>query len=126
MKYLLILLTTLQIAHADVLGDINAYRKEKGLGALKQEAKLCKLAKVRVIQIQSDWSHRQFHVELDRIVGMSGTFQENLARTMTEDKVVDAWKRSKMGHNEAMLIPNMKIGCVASSKKHYVFEGYTE
>jgi hypothetical protein len=32
---------------------------------------------------------------------------------------------SKAGHKEAMLIPDMKYGCVVQSGDYYTFEGYT-
>lgn len=82
------------------------------------------LAKIRVEEIKTDWSHSQFQSEIDKIEGKGGIFYENLARTFESTDVVWGWSMSQMGHREAMLIPEMKHGCVAQSGKHYAFEGY--
>ena len=130
----LVLIALLYTAHAitikaivqpyNVLNDVNTYRLEKGLEPLEQSIMLCGLAYVRSQQIQTDWSHNQFYKEIQK-VQVGGRFHENLARFYTPDEVVPAWKLSKAGHNEAMLVDDMKYGCVVQSEEYYVFEGLT-
>lgn len=115
----------------DILNDINQYRAEKGLGKLEKSVVVCGLAAIRVQQIKTDFSHKQFQPEINKIP-VKGIFHENLAivgvgsGTRKDDYtwVVPAWKKSKMGHNEAMLIKDMTLGCVVGSDGAYVFEGY--
>jgi uncharacterized protein YkwD len=110
----------------DILSDLNRYREEYHLAPLERNEVLCDLANRRVEQIQTDWSHKQFQTELDKIPDMTGEFHENLARTFAPEDVVSAWSMSLAGHREAMLIPDMKYGCVAQLGDYYTFEGYTE
>ena len=112
-------------ASYDLLNDINIYRAKSNLKPLQNDSKLCDLAKLRVEEIKNDWSHKQFQSEIDKIGGMDGVFHENLARTFEAKDVVWAWSMSKAGHKEAMLIPEMTLGCVAKSGEYYTFEGYT-
>lgn len=108
----------------DILVDLNVYRAQHHLAPVEKNDELCSLARTRVAQIKTDWSHGQFQSELDKIPNMGGTFYENLARTLKPQDVVWGWSTSQMGHREAMLIPEMKFGCVAQSGNHYSFEGY--
>ncbi len=117
----------------DILNDINQYRSEKGLGKLQKSIVVCGLATIRVQQIKTDFSHKQFQAEMDKIP-VRGVFHENLAmvgaysKTKTNDYtwVVPAWKLPKKGHNEAMLVKDMTLGCVVGSDGYYVFEGYVK
>ena len=130
-KYLLLLLLPLQL-HAltvtsivpeyDILQDLNKYRAKYNLQHVKKDERLCKLATIRAKQIQTDWSHKQFYTEIQK-TNIGGMFYENLARTFEPQDVVWGWSMSKMGHREAMLIPEMKYGCVKQINKHYSFEG---
>jgi uncharacterized protein YkwD len=108
----------------DILLDMNIYRVQHNLSSLTKSEALCDLAKVRVEQIKTDWSHGQFQPELDKISNMNGVFYENLARTFVPEDVVWGWSMSQMGHREAMLVPEMKYGCVVQSGNYYTFEGY--
>lgn len=110
----------------DILSDLNRYRESYHLAPIEKDERLCKLANIRVEQIQTDWSHKQFQTELDKISTMRGGFHENLARTFEPEDVVSAWSMSLAGHREAMLIPEMKYGCVVQMGDYYTFEGYTE
>lgn len=110
----------------DILADMNTYRKSYNLPPIKQNNALCTLARKRVEQIQTDWSHGQFQQEIDAITGMNGVFHENLARTFLPEEVVLAWSMSQAGHRETMLIPTMKYGCIAQMGDYYVFEGYED
>lgn len=115
----------------DILNDINQYRSEKGLGSLEKSVVVCGLAAIRVQEIKTDFSHKQFQPEINKIP-VRGVFYENLAivgpgsGTSKDDHtwVVPAWKKSKVGHNEAMLVKDMSLGCVVGSEGAYVFEGY--
>jgi uncharacterized protein YkwD len=109
----------------DILSDLNIYRAKYDLTPLEKNDTLCELAEKRVEQIKTDWSHGQFQPEIDKISNMDGVFSENLARTFEPGDVVWAWSMSQAGHREAMLVPNMKYGCVIQSGDRYVFEGYT-
>jgi uncharacterized protein YkwD len=109
----------------NILSDINNYRARYDLLPLEQNDELCELAKVRVEEIKTDWSHSQFQPEIDKISNMGGQFYENLARTFEPQDVVWGWSMSQTGHREAMLVPAMKYGCVSQSGDHYAFEGYT-
>ncbi len=115
---------TIPVTSFSILQDMNIYREMYNLAPLEENNTLCELAKVRADQIHTDWSHNQFQGEIDKISGMNGSFYENLARTFEPEDVVWGWSMSKMGHREAMLIPEMKYGCIAQSGDHYAFEGY--
>lgn len=103
---------------------MNAYRATYQLKPLEEKKGLCVLAKTRVEQIKTDWSHKQFQGEIDKIQNMEGIFHENLARSFEPKDVVWAWSMSKAGHKEAMLVSDMKYGCVVQSGDYYTFEGY--
>lgn len=107
-----------------ILYNINEFRSLYGLSSLSKNETLCKLANTRAEEIRTDWSHGQFQTELNNIDGMEGEFYENLARTFEPKDVVWAWSMSTMSHREAMLIPDMKYGCVAQIGDYYAFEGY--
>lgn len=109
----------------NILGDMNTYRAKYNMSPLEKNGQLCNLATKRVEQIKTDWSHGQFQHEIDTIRGMDGIFSENLARTFEAKDVVWAWSMSQAGHREAMLVPDMKYGCVVQSGDYYAFEGYT-
>lgn len=108
----------------DILSDINTYRAGYNLLPLEKNDVLCTLAAIRVGQIRAGWSHEQFQPEIDKIPNMDGVFYENLARTLEAKDVVWGWSMSQVGHKEAMLKPEMKLGCVVQSGDHYAFEGY--
>lgn len=110
----------------DILGDMNTYRAKYHLTPLENNIVLCNLAKIRAEEIKTDWSHGQFQKEVDTIQDMDGVFSENLARNFEPKDVVWAWSMSKAGHREAMLVSEMKYGCVVQSGNYYAFEGYTE
>lgn len=117
--------TTVAISSYDILGDVNIYRAKYDLEPLQKNEKLCDLAKTRVEQIKTDWSHKQFQTEIDKLANTGGVFYENLARSFEPEDVVWGWSMSQMGHREAMIIPEMKYGCVVQSGNYYSFEGYT-
>lgn len=108
----------------NILNDLNSYRKEHNLEPLEENKKLCLLAKTRVEHLKTNWSHDGFQSEIDIITDMDGLFYENLARNFIASDVVLAWSMSTQGHNEAMIIPEMKYGCVAQIDDYYTFEGY--
>lgn len=112
------------ITSYDILVDMNSYRAIYHLAPLEGNDTLCTLAKIRVEQIKTDWSHQQFQSELDKIPNMRGVFHENLARTFESKDVIWGWSMSLVGHKEVMLIPEMKYGCIAQSGNTYAFEGY--
>lgn len=117
-------LTTAKASSYDILKDLNTYRATYHLSPLEENSMLCSLAKLRVEQIKTDWSHNNFQGEIDAISNMDGVFHENLARSFEPKDVVWAWSMSQAGHKEAMLIPDMKYGCIAQSNGYYAFEGY--
>ncbi len=108
----------------DILADVNIYRAKYNLAPLEKDETLCALAKIRAEQIKSDWSHKQFQAEIDKIPKKGGVFYENLARVFDPEDVVWGWSMSQSGHREAMLVPDMKYGCVVQSGIYYSFEGY--
>ena len=116
--------TSVMASTYDILRDMNVYRAKYNLAPLQTDSRLCDLAKIRTEQIKTDWSHKQFQAEIDKMPSMSGVFHENLARTFEAQDVVWAWSMSQAGHREAMLIPEMKYGCVVQSGDYYSFEGY--
>ena len=127
LPFLLSVFTSMSVVTAssyDILADMNAYRTKYNLQPLEEDTRLCELAKLRTEEIKNDWSHKQFQPEIDKMADMDGVFYENLARTFEPKDVVWAWSMSKAGHKEAMLIPEMKYGCVAQSGDYYSFEGY--
>lgn len=113
----------------DLLVEINRYRAENKLPALKKSIIACGLAQIRAEEIKTDFSHKLFRKNINRIP-VGGMFYENLAMAGydTDKKdgswVVPAWKASKMGHNESMLVKTTEWGCVVSSDGYYVFEAF--
>lgn len=116
--------STTSTSTSDILGDINIYRAKYNLTPLEVNEDLCTLAKARTEQIKTDWSHGGFQDEVDKLPNMGGVFYENLARNYETEDVVWAWSMSQFGHREAMLVSEMKYGCVIESDKHFAFEGY--
>ena len=96
---------------------INKYRAERGLNPLITYEPLCDLAKVRVYEIKTDWSHFGFEKRSGENSGDGTLYKrfcdtdklkctfigENLARDFTStSSVLNAWKVSK-GHNDNLL-----------------------
>lgn len=96
--------------------DINKFRKLNNLNPLTLTQDLCTFAKVRIIQIHTDWSHNGFlnskELKYHYYCPLCTSMGENLARHIPiEQGVVDAWIASPV-HKE-ILLGNWTQGCVA-------------
>jgi len=117
-------------AFSDVLIEkyINDFRKENKLNSVVRYDPLCALAKIRVQEIKTDWSHKGFETRSEKIYTdfcnkgniICTAVGENLAKgDFSEEKdVVVGWENSPK-HREAML-GEYNVQCVAVSGKYYV------
>lgn len=115
--------------------EINKFRESNGLNTLERYDPLCDLAKVRVYEIKTDWSHDGFEKRSEDIYTrfcnrdpiVCTHAGENLAKGTFENEMdlIDGWANSE-GHRENML-SNYNVQCVAASENHYVsLFAYTE
>lgn len=105
---------------AGLLKLINDFRSENGIAAVQLDETLCKAACIRAVEI--DYSAYFSHLRpdgknafsvfdcLDYSACIKG---ENLAGGQkTPEEVVEAWKKSTMGHRELLLnVSVTKLGC---------------
>jgi len=107
---------------------INEYRKSKGLSELKRHDPLCDLAKIRVYEIQDDWSHEGFEARkngelFDRFCNIEKirctAIGENLAEGFySAEAVMNGWETS-VKHNQNMLYA-YNVQCVAIDEGYVV------
>lgn len=108
--------------------EINNFRKRNNKNELTQYEPLCKLAKIRVEEIKTDWSHNGFESRNEEIYTrfcntnniICTSAGENLAKGtfINAKEVVDEWEKSE-GHKENML-DEYNVQCIAVSENHYV------
>ncbi len=94
-------------------GKVNTWRKTNDLPELPEEESLCKYAEERAVQIKTEWSHEQFHID-DCLKTSFNLCGENLSRGFfTEEETLEGWKNSPT-HLENMKSTwaNMCIRCV--------------
>jgi len=115
--------------------EINNFRKENRLGELTRYEPLCELAKIRVLEIKTDWSHEGFEKRNEEIYTrfcnkdpiVCTSAGENLAQGdfVDEKDLVQGWEESP-GHKENML-GEYNVQCAAVSETYYVsLFAYTE
>jgi len=86
---------------------INEYRVTHGLNPLYENTNTCYIASRRVVEIQSDWSHKGFWNYVDGKKARG----ENLARGFTTDKgMVKGWISSPSHYKN--VVGYYKFGCV--------------
>lgn len=116
---LLIFLTITSPVYAyngeDVLREVNTYRVSNNLKPLVTNKNTCKIAGIRVKEIQVEWKHK-----------IAGRFWgywklgENLARNFdSASGIVQAWDKSPT-HREIM-VDSYKYGCVACENNYCAF-----
>lgn len=102
-----------------LLEQINSYRAENGLKALKSDPVLCDAANKRLNEIRTDWSHNGFNADLCTKCSRVG---EDLAKGFDDKgKVVSAWIESP-SHKEVILTPEYNYGCTVYDRGYAVFE----
>lgn len=111
---------TFEINTDEVLNKVNNFRQENGLKTLIKNDKLCSVARTRLTEVGSNWSHKGFSAA--RFCVVNCHIGENLARDFkSEQTIVDGWKNSPT-HRDVMLMSDMKYGCVASNGQYTVLE----
>lgn len=81
--------------------QVNTYRAENDLDPMKFDVYSCLIAKERLPEIFTDWSHNGFKNGIKKYPSRIRA-GENLAKAFSEDAVVEAWKASPK-HNEVLL-----------------------
>lgn len=107
-----------------LLTYINDYRETKGLGDVTESTSTCDFAKIRVKEIQTDWSHNGFdqHVLINEDVP-DGIWSENLAKNFTNlELVLQAWQHSPT-HNEILLQKELTYMCIKRDGVYWALEG---
>lgn len=104
-----------------ILIEFNQYRQHRGLPTLQEDEALCELAKVRVEEVQTDWSHNGFYQRSQPFLSRHPyqRLGENLARAFDDPaQVIRAWDRSPE-HQENLTYPYNRV-CFAVSDDHIV------
>ena len=99
-----------------VIQQINDYRLEYGLGKVEPNQLTCKVARERLVEIQTDWSHNGFLKRKTYPV----IWHENLGRYASESNIVEAWKNSP-SHNKNLL-RKVKNLCIKTENGYWVME----
>ncbi len=98
--------------------DVNKWRIDNGYPAYIESASACKIADVRVKEIQSDFSHDGFIPTINKL-GIVGAYGENIvSRRLLSDLALRAWLQSP-SHREA-LESNYTHSCIRTEGSHAV------
>jgi len=109
-----------------LLGQINTYRSENGLGSVSMIDEVCNFASLRAQEINESFSHDKF---IERINNNSFPYPsysevtENIAMADNEDIIVGLWRESPT-HAENMR-KNTPYVCVSRVGNYYAYEGWT-
>jgi len=105
------------ILSANILMEkVNAYRESMGLSTLKKSDRLCDIAKIRIVEVQENWSHEGFYAER---FCKECTIGENLAKEyISEQSTLSNWIKSP-SHREQMVTPYTHA-CVVTDKDYAV------
>lgn len=92
----------------------NEYRQENGLQPLERDPYLCSIANERIVEIQSDWSHRGFYeaIRLGYYNDSYDLYGENLTNTKGGSVVALTNFKKSHTHNENLL-GDYNLICVA-------------
>lgn len=106
------------IDSAELFSGVNAYRTERGLQALKENALLCTFAETRAKEVVTDWSHAKIVARWARGEWYPfANMGENLAKEYSSaSAAVRAWHLSPT-HQEIMA-GNFFWGCVRCHQNH--------
>lgn len=120
-----VLETNLQISNSPLLEKVNEYRRSKGLSDVKEDPYTCALAKKRVEEITSDFSHNGFEKrKADNSFNYPSwtNVTENIARLGSNSNPVEMWINSPT-HRENMERDTPYV-CIENSGEYYVYEGW--
>jgi len=122
------IITWSKLDENNIEAEINVIRKENEKNELTKYEPLCELAKIRVEEIKTDWSHKGFENRNEEIYTrfcnknniVCTSAGENLAKGSfkTEKEVAIEWFNSPE-HKENML-GEYNVQCVAASENHFV------
>lgn len=110
------------IAGLLMLTGVNAYRAEHHVPALSWSADTCILAMQRVVDIQSEWSHRLFFKRVG-LIPADGWWYEALGRYHGESDwrgMLQDFKDSPT-HNQ-ILLSDATAGCIAYENGYWALE----
>lgn len=101
---------------------LNTYRNNKGFSPIETSTLTCKVAEIRLEDIQTDFSHELFKT---RVANLEGYWTENLAKGYVGSKdVVNAWSKS-IEHNKNLLADTPQI-CIKYKDNRWVMIGLKE
>ena len=99
---------------------VNDWRISEGLAEYQKSELLCDIARSRIYQVKSDWSHNGFVPTLNRIVGNQyHDIGENLAKDhISEEQTLSNWLLSP-SHRQN-LDANYRYSCVVTDEQYAV------
>lgn len=108
-----------------MMGEINNFRRSKGLGAVSTDSYTCNFAQTRAQEITTNFSHDGFNQRVSSKTLPYPPYHlivENLARVGSYKDVVNLWINSS-GHN-ANLSADVSFACVGDVDDFYAYEGW--
>lgn len=108
-----------------IMNAINQYRASYGLQPVNMNDTTCNFAKIRAIEITSNFNHDGFNQRIQNHTLPYPSYSlvtENIAETSNYQEVVTMWANSP-GHAANMRADTPYV-CVESNSNYYAFEGW--
>lgn len=108
-----------------LLGQVNEYRKQNGLGSIASDQYTCQFAATRAREVSSNFSHDGFNSRISSSTLPYPDYSyvnENIAQNSDMTRVVDSWIASPP-HADNMR-QNIQYACIRNAGEYYVFEGW--
>lgn len=108
-----------------LLGQVNEYRRQNGLGSIESDQYTCQFAAARALEVSSNFSHDGFNSRISSSTLPYSDYSyvnENIAQNSDMTRVVDSWIASPP-HAENMR-QNIQYACIRNAGEYYVFEGW--
>ena len=108
-----------------LLGQVNEYRKQNGLGSVVSDQYTCQFASTRALEVSSNFSHDGFNSRISSNTLPYSDYSyvnENIAQNSDITRVVASWIASPP-HAENMR-QNIQYACIRNAGEYYVFEGW--
>lgn len=111
-----------EISELDVYNVVNSWRNENGYSILVEDDVLCDFAEIRLIEIDSDWSHNGFKSKSQQLLLENGYLKvgENLYTGLAKnaDAILTMWLNSPTHRNN--IIDSYTNTCVQCNEESCV------
>lgn len=112
------------VSNSNLIAEINQFRTSKGVGPVRTNSQTCSFAKLRVLEISTDFSHSGFYTRIQNNTipyGKYSLITENLAWAPGGRNPVDMWINSPS--HAANMLKKTPFVCVAQHGDYFAYEG---